>query len=444
MSESLTTLFKQHISVLQQRAQQAMATHDLDGLVIHSGEELIQFRDDLGYPFKVNPQFKYWVPVTQNPNCWLWIEGSNKPKLAFYSPVDYWHKVDPLPETFWSDEFDIVPLRNKDEIRRFLPPDLDKMAYLGAAESHAIELGFAANHCNPTKITNYFDYYRNYKTDYELFSMRAAQDIAIAGHQRARDAFYQGLSEFEINNIYLLATGQRDTNVPYGNIVALNENAAILHYTRLATHLPDQRYSFLLDAGAEYNGYAADITRSYAFNPCSLHAELIKSIDQQQQQLISTLAAGNSYIDYHRQMNQRLAKLLIQSDLLRGLCEEALVEQNITSAFMPHGLGHTLGLQVHDVAGFMQNDQGVCQPAPAEYPWLRCTRMLEPRMVVTIEPGLYFIESLLTPWRNGSLSGHFNWTAIDSLKPYGGIRIEDNIVIWDDRIENMTRNQHLD
>ncbi len=444
MSKSLAALFKQHLSQLQYRAQQAMATHDLDGIVIHSGEELIQFRDDHGYPFKVDPQFKHWVPVTQNPHCWLWIDGVSKPKLAFYAPIDYWHKVDPLPDTFWSGEFDIVPLRHKDHIRDFLPPHLEKIAYLGSAEDRAIELGFAPAHCNPIKLINYLDYYRNNKTDYELYSMRMAQDIAVKGHHCARDAFYRGASEFEINHAYLLVTGQRDTTVPYGNIVALNEHAAILHYTRLAAHSPANRYSFLLDAGAEYHGYAADITRSYAFNTSSLYAELVKSLDQHQQQLIQTLAVGRCYTDYNKQMHQRLAQLLIESNLMQGISEAALVEQNITSAFMPHGLGHLLGLQVHDVAGFMQNDQGNCQPAPAEYPWLRCTKILEPRMVMTIEPGLYFIESLLMPWRNSALSKHFNWTAIDALKPYGGIRIEDNIVIWDDRIENMTRDRHLD
>jgi len=110
---------------------------------------------------------------------------------------------------------------------------------------------------------------------------------------------------------------------------------------------------------------------------------------------------------------------------------------------MPHGLGHPLGLQVHDVAGFMQDDNGTHLAAPSQYPYLRCTRVLEPGMVLTIEPGFYIIDSLLTKLRGGKFSQYFDWAAIDALKPYGGIRIEDNVVVHANRIENMTRDLHL-
>ncbi|MEN1417069.1 M24 family metallopeptidase, partial [Pseudomonas aeruginosa] len=111
------------------------------------------------------------------------------------------------------------------------------------------------------------------------------------------------------------------------------------------------------------------------------------------------------------------------------MSEEAMVENDLTGPFMPHGIGHPLGLQVHDVAGFMQDDSGTHLAAPAKYPYLRCTRILQPGMVLTIEPGIYFIESLLAPWREGQFSKHFNWQKIEALKPFGGIRIEDNVVI---------------
>ncbi|STM48322.1 elongation factor [Escherichia coli] len=76
-----------------------------------------------------------------------------------------------------------------------------------------------------------------------------------------------------------------------------------------------------------------------------------------------------------------------------------------------------------------RDDSGTHLAAPAKYPYLRCTRILQPGMVLTIEPGIYFIESLLAPWREGQFSKHFNWQKIEALKPFGGIRIEDNVVI---------------
>ena len=110
---------------------------------------------------------------------------------------------------------------------------------------------------------------------------------------------------------------------------------------------------------------------------------------------------------------------------------------------MPHGVGHPLGLQVHDVAGFMQDDKGTHQAPPEQYPWLRCTRTLSAGMVLTIEPGIYFIESLLSPWREGRYSKHFNWERIGQLKACGGIRIEDNVIITGEGVENMTRDLNL-
>ncbi|OON38590.1 Xaa-Pro dipeptidase [Izhakiella australiensis] len=442
--DSLVALYQEHLKILQGRAQQALARMKLDAMLIHSGELLTVFLDDHDYPFKVNPQFKHWVPVTDVANCWLWVDGVNKPKLWFYSPVDYWHNVKPLPQSFWSDEIDIVVLRNADDIARLLPAQRENVAYIGPAVQRASQLGFSADNINPQGLINYLHYYRAYKTNYELACMRQAQKIAVLGHRAAKDAFLAELSEFDINVAYLSATGHRDIDVPYGNIVALNEHAAVLHYTQLEQQAPPQLHSFLLDAGAEYNGYAADITRSYAAQPDSEFAALLADMDREQQALIADLNIGGRYSDYHLQMHQRIARLLIKHDLLKGLSEEALVAEDITGPFMPHGLGHPLGLQVHDVAGFMQDDSGTHMAAPQQYPFLRCTRMLEPGMVLTIEPGIYFIDSLLAPWRESRFSQHFNWSRIEAFKAYGGIRIEDNVVFHDNnRIENMTRDLNL-
>lgn len=83
--ESLTTLYKEHIATLQTRAREILQRSQLDALLIHSGELLTTFLDDHSYPFKVNPQFKAWVPVTQVPNCWLWVDGVNAPKLVLFA-----------------------------------------------------------------------------------------------------------------------------------------------------------------------------------------------------------------------------------------------------------------------------------------------------------------------------------------------------------------------
>jgi Xaa-Pro dipeptidase len=118
--------------------------------------------------------------------------------------------------------------------------------------------------------------------------------------------------------------------------------------------------------------------------------------------------------------------------------EEAL-EQGVTSVFFPHGIGHLLGLQVHDVGGVMGDLKGAERLRPPGHPYLRLTRMLEPGVVVTVEPGIYFIDSLLSEARNQAKGSLINWTVVDELRPFGGIRIEDNVVTTASTPENMTR-----
>lgn len=260
--ESLASLYKNHIATLQERTRDALARFKLDALLIHSGELFNVFLDDHPYPFKVNPQFKAWVPVTQVPNCWLLVDGVNKPKLWFYLPVDYWHNVEPLPTSFWTEDVEVIALPKADGIGSLLPAARGNIGYIGPVPERALQLGIEASNINPKGVIDYLHYYRSFKTEYELACMREAQKMAVNGHRAAEEAFRSGMSEFDINIAYLTATGHRDTDVPYSNIVALNEHAAVLHYTKLDHQAPEEMRSFLLDAGAEYNGYAADLTRT--------------------------------------------------------------------------------------------------------------------------------------------------------------------------------------
>ena len=431
--------YRAHIAELQSRTRAVLERDQLQGLLIHSGEPIYAFLDDNTYPFKVNPHFNAWLPLTNVPHCWLQVDGVNRPRLFFYSPVDYWHAVEPEPQEYWAEEFEIVVLRQPRDIEQYLPAARAEWGYIGSSEQLAREAGIGQ--INPPALLNTLHYQRAYKTDYELQCMRSAQKIAVDGHRAAHDAFMAGMSEFDINLAYLAATGQSDTEVPYTNIVALNQHGAILHYTTLQRKTPASSDSFLLDAGATFNGYVADITRTYAREENDF-AALIRDMHRHQQELIATIEPGQRYPDLNLQMHQRIARMLREHDIVR-LNEEDMVNEGLTGSFMPHGLGHLLGLQVHDVAGFMQDEQGTHLAAPAAYPALRCTRELAPRMVLTIEPGLYFIDSLLEPWKNHALNSHINWARIDALRPFGGIRIEDNIVITEGGIENLTRDLAL-
>lgn len=433
--QQLTESYPQHIEELQRRTREAIQREGIDGLIIHSGQSRRLFLDDNNYPFKVNPQFKAWLPIIDNPNCWLIVNGSDKPKLVFYRPKDFWHKVPPEPEDFWAEYFDIVLLTQADAVEKHLPFDKSKYAYIGEYIEVAKALGFDL--VNPDRVMHYLHYQRAYKTDYEMYCMREANRLAVDGHRAAEIAFRQQLSEFDINQTYLAAVRQGDNQVPYNNIIALNANGAILHYTELETEVPAESRSFLIDAGASFHGYAADITRTYCHQK-NAFSELIEAMHTVTLSLVEQLKPGVPYADVHIAAYQKIAVLLSQFNIV-NLNADDIVAEKIVSTFFPHGIGHFLGLQVHDVAGHVADDRGTPNPAPEEHPFLRTTRLIEPRQVFTIEPGLYFIDSLLAELKASNQSKYINWDVVDGFKPYGGIRIEDNIIVHRDKNENMTR-----
>ncbi|MCC2618006.1 Xaa-Pro dipeptidase [Aestuariibacter halophilus] len=437
--QTLSALYPAHLDTLQARTRQALEREGIDGLVIHSGQAKRLFLDDNDYPFKVNPHFKAWLPVIDNPNCWLIVNGVDKPTLIFYRPKDFWHKVPPEPSAFWAEHFNIVLLAQADAVEKHLPYDKARYAYIGEYLEVARALGFDL--VNPDRVLHYLHYHRAYKTDYELACMREANRLAVAGHRAAAEAFEQGLSEFDINLAYARATRLNNNEVPYGSIVALNENAAILHYMQHEAVAPQTSRSFLIDAGAQFHGYAADITRTYCRDEHPF-ADLIQSMHGVTLSLIEQLKPGVDYGDIHVDAHRQIANLLSEYGIVNLSGEDTLAE-GIVKTFFPHGIGHFLGLQVHDVAGHVADDRGTPKPPPADHPFLRTTRQVEAGQVFTIEPGLYFIDSLLADLKGTEQSRFINWDVIDSFRPYGGIRIEDNIVVHRDRNENMTRDLGL-
>ncbi|MGP9802638.1 Xaa-Pro dipeptidase [Rheinheimera sp. NSM] len=440
MTASYQSLYQAHIAELQQRTRRLLERENLHALVIHSGQTQRKFLDDMDYPFKANPLFKAWLPVVDNPHCWLIVDGVNKPKLIFYRPKDFWHKVPDEPQDFWAEHFDIQLLDKANKVETLLPYDKARLAYLGEYLEVARALGFSE--INPEPVLNFIHFYRAYKTPYEQACLRIANRMAVAGHNAAKAAFYAGGSEFDIQLAYLAAVKQSENEVPYGNIVALNQHCAILHYTALERQLPQQHHSFLIDAGAEFHGYAADITRTYSFNPQDEFASLISAVNEAELKLVDGLKPGLKYGELHIQCHQLIAEILQQFDFVK-LSAEAIVESQISRTFFPHGLGHHLGLQVHDVGGFMADERGTHVSPPDSHPYLRCTRTIEANMVFTIEPGLYFIDSLLADLAATEFDKYINWQKVDAFRRYGGIRIEDDVIVHQDRNENMTRDLQL-
>jgi Xaa-Pro dipeptidase len=260
----------------------------------------------------------------------------------------------------------------------------------------------------------------------------------VLGHRAALAAFRAGLSEFEIELAFLGACGLREQELPYNPIIALNAGGAVLHYQVLEKQRPRERLSLLIDAGAGFAGYACDITRTY----CAADAEfeaLIGRVDRMQQALCAAVRPGVDWREVHLLAHRLSGELLREADLIRCSVEEA-VASGVTSVFLPHGIGHLLGLEVHDVGGLMRSPAGGEIPRPEGHPYLRLTRTLEEGFVVTMEPGIYFIGQLLEAARSDGRGRHINWLKVEALARFGGIRIEDDLAVTRDGCENLTRN----
>lgn len=436
----LYTLFPAHIEEMMLRANRLSEREGYEVIAIHAGQLKRAFLDDMEYPFKANPHFKSWCPLDNLAHSWVVFNPQrNKPTLVILHSEAFWYEQPNLSTAPWLPMFHVELIGRPDQVDRILPYDKKRAVYIGEHIEVAQALGFEL--INPEAALSYFSFFRAIKTDYELQCIRRANELAIRGHRAVADVWPQGASEFDCLMAYMQATQQRESEMHYPPIIGQNEHAAILHY-RGKDPLPQrggEHRSLMIDAGANYAGYTADISRTYpGMDASEAFLSLIKGVDSIAQALVSKLAPGVAFADLHHQAHIHIAELLIQFDLC-SLSAEDIVKSQVSHVFMPHGIGHFIGLQVHDVGGNLANESGQFATSPKNYPQLKTTRILTSNMALTIEPGIYFIDSLLHQLQESQVGRTINWHKVEALAPHGGIRIEDNVIIHSSRNENVTR-----
>ena len=434
-NDALSTHYPAHVNELKKRHDMALEKAGASHAVIYSGAPLPVFLDDYKYPFKANPHFVSWLPLPDLPHSYVVYTPGEKPVLVYFQERDYWHSPPTDPDGFWTAYFDIRVVHEMDDVSRHLPENRDKCILI--AEIHNEVKSTGIDRANPTTAMNILHFARGVKTAYELECMRQASARGATGHVAAETAFRNGQSEFDIHLAYCRAVEHSEQELPYGNIVALNKNGAVLHYQHQDRQAPAEIRSFLIDAGAQIYRYASDITRTYAYED-SEFAALIGEFEQLQLGLVDEVKSGVDYAELHVLTHRRIAEFLASHGFATG-SPDAMIEAGVTAAFFPHGLGHLLGVQVHDVGGFMEDNSGNVIDRPSGHPYLRLTRPLQSDMVLTIEPGVYVIDMLLENLKGTPAEKMVNHDRIDWLRPYGGIRIEDNVRVMDGGNENMTR-----
>ena len=436
----LGSLYTDHLADLQVRFSSALEAAGHDAALIYSGLLLPAFRDDQSYPFRAQAWFSIWAPLSPAPDCFVYVKPGSRPKLLICAPEDFWYEPACIPTGEWTRHFEVLTVANLAAARAALPQDLSRVALIGEPAAEFSHWGLAG--LNPEKLLLALDFTRAVKTPYERSMLRLANRLGARGHRAAADAFAAGMSEFGIHQAFLAAMGRREQELPYNAIVALNEAGSVLHYQNLKREPPAAHHSLLIDAGAQWAGYASDITRTYAAGSGSQSARdfaaLIEAMDAAQQSLRAQVRSGVQWSDIHLAAHRVVAAVLRNAGVIDCDADEALAS-GLSGVFMPHGVGHLLGLQVHDVGGWQRSAAGGEIARPPGHPYLRLTRRLEAGFVVTMEPGLYFIESLLAQARADARSAHINWSRVENLRKYGGIRIEDDLAVTASGCENLTR-----
>ena len=275
------------------------------------------------------------------------------------------------------------------------------------------------------------------KTPEEIEVLRYVAKVSSDAHVKVMKYMQPGRSEYQGESVFLHHSysvgGCRHTS--YNCICGTGVNSAVLHYGHAAA--PNDRVvqdgdMCLFDMGANYCGYAADITCSFPANGKFSEDQkfIYNAVLDARNAVLKEAREGVSWVDLHKLSARVLLQRLKDGDMLRGDVDEML-SAGLSGIFQPHGMGHLIGLDVHDVGGYLDG-----QPKRPVEPWLnklRFARVLKSGMYVTVEPGCYFVECLMDrALADPNLNKFINVDVYQRFRTFGGVRIEDDVLIKSD------------
>ncbi len=408
-----------------------------DGLILLTAAREAVRNGDVHHPYRQSSDF-LWLTGVEAPGYALLLDPRRGKEVLFIPRLTQAHAVwlGHVPSRQEAREaFGIREVRYSDE----LPKALRRR---GRGALHADPRGGAlarrrARSLRPDsrELREALDELRVVKDAGELALLAQASAATAAGHLAAMRAARPGAFEYQVQaEMERAFKAAGCAQLGYGSIVAGGRNSAVLHYVA-----NDRRLAagdlLLVDAGAEYRGYTADVTRTFPVSGRfgSRQRAVYEIVLAAQERCIDYARAGNVTMDMQRLSERVLAEGLRELGLLRGSVDE-LVETEAVRVFYPHGIGHTLGLDVHDVHGGRKRRLRL-RPKSGR---LRFRARLEPGFVITVEPGIYFMEALLRdPKIRRKHRARIDFQKAERWLSLGGVRIEDDVVV---RAEGPPRN----
>jgi Xaa-Pro aminopeptidase len=395
-----------------------------EAVVIGAGDPIhIPGRGDPTYPFRAHTEY-FYLTDRERPGGVLAFDADGG-WVDFVLPVSrdelVWEGAPP-------DAQEGVPL---DELEQWLAVRRGRpIVNLGAPIA-----GVAQGDALTGELRRHLNYVRRQKDAVELDRMRIAERATSAGFAAIVPLLSAGRTERAVR-IELEAEFFRQGAdfLAFETIVASGANSGVLHFPPTGRALGEGEL-VLIDAGGEFRAYASDVTRTYpvsgSFTPeqAAIH-ELVRRAGEA---AIARAMPGTEFRDLHRAAAVTIAEGLTEFGLLRGNVE-ALLESGAVSLFFPHGVGHMVGLGVRDAGEVLPGRE----PMPG-MPRLRADLPLLAGHAVTVEPGIYFIPALLgDPDTRADLGGLVDWDRADAMLGFGGVRIEQNVVLTDEGPEILT------
>ncbi|XP_025425745.1 xaa-Pro dipeptidase [Sipha flava] len=422
-------------------------------VLLQGGSNTSHYCTDVDYVFRQESYF-HWTFGVSEPDCYGLIHVSSGKAHLFFPRIDEAHFVwlgKPLSLNEYKCLYKVENTSYTDmlgEILDSLKPSLLLTLHGKNTDSErmckeAHFPGIDRFTLDNTILHKIIADCRVIKTDYEKEVMRYATKVSCNAHKSVMTKCKPGMYEYqcEANFLHYAYYVGGCRHVGYNNICCSGMKGAVLHYGH-ATEPNSKKIldgdMCLFDMGATYSGYTADVTVSFPANGKFTKDQraIYNAVLAASHAVMNAIKPGVSWVDMHVLANKVVLKKLCEINLLLGDVNE-MYEAGLAAVFQPHGLGHLLGIDVHDVGGYLEGFPD--RPQKPGVKALRTARNLEVGMALTIEPGCYFIEPVLKQALNDpKLSIFINEEVLNRFWNFGGVRIEDNIFVTENGIENYT------
>ena len=433
-------------------ADQLQADGHSSGLVVLAGAPSVARFDSDHEPFVRQESFFQWAFGAREPDLFGAVDVETGKSVLFIPrlPQEYavWMGAIRTCEDFRSS-YEVDECRYVDELKAYCAEKGKKLLLLHGENTDSKSFaqpasfeGIEALERDQEALFPAIVNLRVIKTDLELDVMRYATRISCEAHCEVMRQIHTGMMEYQVEALFKFKChfdgGMR--HQAYQCICAGGLNGATLHYGHAGAPNAGQLLTgqmALFDMGGEYHCYCSDVTCSFPVDGhFSADQRLVyEAVLSASRAVLSAMKPGVSWLDMHRLAERRILEALLAGGVLQGSLEE-LEAAHVGALLQPHGLGHLIGLDTHDVGGWPIGTQRPTAPGLCK---LRNGRVLAENMAITVEPGCYFIPALLEPAFKDPATQHLlNEPRLRSLIGFGGVRIEDDVIVTHDGCENMS------